>query len=88
MEIYVGNFAYSTTEQELLSLFSPYGAVDNVHLITDHYTRQSKGFGYIRMQRKQDGEEAIKRLHDSAVNDRKLVVKEAQSPSLRQGGRW
>ena len=88
MEIYVGNFAYSTTERELLSLFSPYGEVENVHLITDHYTRQSKGFGYIRMQSKLDGAEAIQKLHDTAVNDRKLVVKEAQSPSLRQGGRW
>jgi RNA recognition motif-containing protein len=88
MEIYVGNFAYSTTERELENLFSPYGIVENVHLITDLYTRQSKCFGYIRMERKQDGEKAIASLHDKTVKEQKIVVKKALSLSNRQGRRW
>jgi RNA recognition motif-containing protein len=88
VEIYVGNFAYSTTERELKRLFSPYGVVENVHLITDHYTRQSKCFGYIRMERHQDGEKAIENLHDKTVNEQKIVVKKAHSRSNRQGSRW
>lgn len=89
MELYVGNFSYLMTEQELKKLFSSYGIVENVHLITDHYTRQSKCFGYIRMERRQDAEKAIEKLNDTRVNEQKLVVKKALPMVRRQGGsRW
>lgn len=77
MELYVGNFAYATTEQELETLFSVHGIVDTVHIVTDLYTRQSKCFAYIEMQRTKDGENAIKILHGSGLARHRLVVREA-----------
>jgi len=89
MELYVGNFSYLMTERELKKLFSSYGIVENVHLITDHYTRQSKCFGYIRMERLQDAEKAIEKLHDKRVDEQNLVVRKALPMARRQGGsRW
>ncbi len=76
MELYVGNFAYATTEKELNKLFSLHGIVDTVLIVTDLYTRQSKCFAYIEMQRTKDGENAIKMLHGSGLATHKLVVRE------------
>jgi len=50
LEIYVGDFACTSTERELETLFSVHGVVKTVHLVTDRYTRQSKCFGSIEMQ--------------------------------------
>lgn len=84
MEIYVGNFAYATTEQELEKLFSVHGVVDTVHIVTDHYTRQSKCFAYVEMQRRKDGEQAIKMLHGSGLAKQKLVVRQSDPLPCRK----
>lgn len=84
MEIYVGNFVYSTTERELEKLFSVHGTVDTVHIVTDHYTRQSKCFGYIEMQRTKDGEKAIKMLNGSGLPESRLVVKNVSPLPCRE----
>ena len=84
MEIYVGNFDYSTTERELEKLFSVHGTVDTVHIVTDHYTRQSKCFGYIEMQRTRDGEKAIKMLNGSGLAESRLVVKKVSPLPCRE----
>ncbi len=78
MKLYVGNLHYSMTEIELGKLFSPYGSVLKVNLISDHYTRQSKCFGYVQMADSKEGYSAIQDLHGTRINnDRFLVVKEA-----------
>ena len=77
MKLYVGNFIYATTENELMKLFSPFGAVVNVRIIHDQFTRQSKCFGYVEMMTRGEGKKAIARLNGKKVNERSIVVKEA-----------
>ncbi|MET0621170.1 MAG: RNA-binding protein, partial [Thermoanaerobaculia bacterium] len=47
MKLYVGNLPYNTSEDDLRSLFSTYGAVSSVAIITDRDTGRSKGFGFV-----------------------------------------
>ncbi len=77
MKLYVGNFIYATTENELMELFSSHGSVVNVRIIHDYFTRQSKCFGYVDMMTRGEGKEAICRLNGKKGNERYLVVKEA-----------
>ncbi len=76
MKLYVGNLSYTMTETELGSLFTPHGSILKVNLISDHYTRQSKCFGYVQMANREEAAIAMRALHGAKVNDRLLVVKE------------
>ena len=49
MNIFVGNLAFTTTEQDLRQLFEPYGAVDTIRIMTDRETGRSRGFGFVEM---------------------------------------
>lgn len=77
MKLFVGNLCYTMSETALGNLFKSHGKVLRVNLITDHYTRQSKCLGYVEMANKTDGVDAIQTLHETNLNDRTLVVKEA-----------
>ena len=88
MEIYVGNLTHTMTASQVEELFSVFGRVRNVRIITDHYTRQSKNFGYVNMPIHEDGCNALAALDGQQVNDRALVVKEARSRDQRQGCGW
>jgi len=88
MELYVGNLTYTMTELELGKLFSIHGLVKSVNIITDHFTRQSKCFGYVEMHCKKEASKALEMLHGKAVNEQLLVVKKARSRSERQGQPW
>lgn len=78
MNIYVGNLSYNMTEQELKNAFQEYGSVVKATLITDRNTGRSKGFGFIEMESKADGEKAISNLDGSDVGGRKMKVNEAR----------
>ncbi len=78
MNIYVGNLSYSVTEDEMGELFAEYGEVSTVNIITDKYTGQSKGFGFVEMAKQADAEEAIKALNGSLVKGRNLKVNQAR----------
>ena len=88
MKLYVGNLSYTMTETDLDALFSPHGSVLKVNLISDHFTRQSKCFGYVQMADKKEGCSAMQALHGTRVNDRLLVVKEARPRDERDGLPW
>lgn len=88
MKLYVGNLSYTMTEIDLHTLFSPHGSVLKVNLISDHYTRQSKCFGYVQMANKKEACNAIEALHGTNINDRLLVVKEARPRDQRDGLLW
>jgi len=74
MNIYVGNLAYSVTEGQLRALFEDFGGVTSASLITDKYSGESKGFGFVEMDKQQDAEEAIKSLNGRALDGRNLTV--------------
>jgi RNA recognition motif-containing protein len=81
MKMYVGNLIYNMTEKELKNLFRPYGKVLSSHIITDHYTRQSKNMGYVEMAVKEEGKKALKALDGQEINDRCIVVRKARTTS-------
>ena len=89
MNIYVGNLSFEVTEQELQETFEAFGEVTSVKIIKDKYSGQSKGFGFVEMPEKGDGESAINSLKDKDLKGRKLNVNEARprSGGGRQGGR-
>jgi RNA recognition motif-containing protein len=78
MNIYVGNLAYSVTEDELRSAFGEFGEVSSVNLIIDRGTGQSKGFGFVEMPDGSAANEAIKSLNGTPLNGRNLKVNEAK----------
>ncbi len=78
MNIYVGNLPYNITEDELKDVFAEHGAVDRVTLITDKYTGESKGFGFIEMPTQSEAEEAVKSLDGSSVKGRNIKVNQAR----------
>lgn len=78
MRLYVGNFNYATTELELKKLFAKQGPVVNVRIVQEQATRQSKCFGFVKMETKSDGEKAINALHGKLVNKQHLEVRKAK----------
>jgi len=88
MKLYVGNFTHTMTELELKKIFSCHGYVHSVRIITDHFTRQSKCFGYVEMGCEHDATKAVEKLHGSTVNEQLLVVKKARSRDERRGRPW
>lgn len=83
MNIYVGNLSYRLTEDELRELFTEYGEVSSVNIITDKYSGQSKGFGFVEMPVQSEAEEAIKALNSSPIKGRDLKVNEARPRTER-----
>jgi hypothetical protein len=88
MKLYVGNLVYNMTESELHDLFSACGPVVSVRIITDHFTRQSKNFGYVEMSTPGDSLRAVEQLNGKQINNRSLVVRQARSRSERRGCGW
>ncbi|MFC1901038.1 RNA recognition motif domain-containing protein [Chloroflexota bacterium] len=86
MKIYVGNLSYEITEQDLRQEFEPFGGVDSVSVITDKYNGQSKGFAFIEMSSKAEGEAAITGLSGKVLNERTIVVNEARPRTDNRSG--
>jgi len=88
-KIYVGNMSYSTTEDSIRSLFASYGEVVSVNLITDRYTGESKGFGFVEMAQDEQASAAISALNGRELDGRQLRVDMAQDKprgDSRSGG--
>jgi RNA recognition motif-containing protein len=83
MNIYVGNLAYSVTEDELRNAFSEFGEVSSVNLIIDRGTGQSKGFGFVEMPDNSEADEAIKALNGVPLNGRSIKVNQAKPREQR-----
>lgn len=76
-KLFVGGLPYSTTEDELRELFTPFGEVSSVAIITDRMTGRSKGFGFVEMD-DAAADAAIEKLHGSDFGGRALTVNEAR----------
>ena len=77
MKLYVGNLPWSIGNQELEDLFSNYGAVTSVNVITDRDTKRSRGFGFVELD--SGGPEAIDAMNEAEVEGRKIIVNEARA---------
>ena len=89
MKIYVGNLSYDITEDELRQEFMAFGAVESVNIITDKYSGQPKGFGFIEMPSISEGQAAINALNEKVLKERTLNVSAARPRSdNRDGGSY
>jgi cold-inducible RNA-binding protein len=80
IKLYVGNLSYEMTEEQLNTLFSEAGEVTSAKIITDRHTGQPRGFGFVEMETKLDGQKAISMLNGRSVDGRPLAVNEARPP--------
>ncbi len=87
MKLYIGNLSFSTTEGELTALFSEVGTIQSVRLMTDRETGQSRGFAFIELSDRSEGEAAISRFNGHMLNNRPMKVNEAQPQENRGGNR-
>jgi RNA recognition motif-containing protein len=85
MKLYVGNLSYSASETELRDLFSQYGTVESVAVITDRDTGRSKGFGFVEFANDQEAQAAISGLNGKDMSGRSLTVSQAR-PKTEGGG--
>lgn len=85
MKLFVGNFSFNTTEDDLRALFQPYGNIDSVAVVTDRDTGRSRGFGFVEMPDRSQAEKAIEALNGKQVGGRTLNINEAR-PKADNGG--
>jgi RNA recognition motif-containing protein len=85
-KIYVGGLPYSTTEQQLSDLFAAHGSVASARIITDKFTGQSRGFGFVEMSSDAEAQAAITALNGTQLGGRTLTVNEARPQEPRSGG--
>ena len=86
MKIYVGNLSYEVTEQDLRQEFEAFGQITSVDIITDKHSGQPKGFGFVEMATKSEGEAAIAGLNGKTLKERAVVVNEARPRTDNRGG--
>ena len=85
-KIYVGGLPYSATEAEMEALFAEHGTVQSARVITDKFTGQSRGFGFVEMSTSEEAEAAISALNSTEMGGRTLTVNEAKPMAPRSGG--
>jgi RNA recognition motif-containing protein len=91
MKIYVGNLSYDLSENDLKDVFTPYGEVASVKIMTDKFTGRSKGFAFVEMPNDAEANNAINGLNDVEVAQRSIKVNEARERTFdnnrpRSGG--
>jgi len=83
MNIYVGNLPYNVTDADLRETFSRFGEVSSVHLISDKYSGESKGFGFVEMDNNSQADTAIKALNGTDLKGRNITVNQAKPKTDR-----
>ena len=86
MKLYVGNLAFQTSSNDLQQLFAQAGTVESASVIEDRDTGRSRGFGFVEMSSKEEGEAAISQFNGKEFNGRNLTVNEARPREDRGGG--
>ena len=86
--IYVGGLPFSANDEQLSAVFTPHGAVSSAKVITDKFSGQSRGFGFVEMSNDEEALAAIEKLNGSDMGGRKLTVNEARpmEPRGNRGG--
>ena len=86
MNIYIGNLPYSISEDDLRDLFAAHGEVSSANIIMDRDSGRSKGFGFVEMPDKAQGEAAINAINQTDVQGRSVRVNEARPRNDNRGG--
>ncbi len=86
MKLYVGNLSFDTSGEDLQQLFTQAGTVESSAVVEDRETGRSRGFGFIEMSSKEEGQKAIEQFNGMEVGGRALTVNEAKPRENRTGG--
>ena len=86
MKLYVGNLSFSTSNQDLSDLFAQVGSVETASVVEDRETGRSRGFGFVEMASREEGEKAIEELNGKEFGGRELKVNEAKPRENRGFG--
>src|SRR3979411_1088677 len=87
MKLYVGNLSFQTSSEDLQQLFAQAGTVESASVVEDRETGRSRGFGFVEMATKEEGEAAIQQFNGKEFNARNLNVNEARPREDRGGAR-
>jgi len=85
-KLYVGGLSYSTTSESLREYFAQCGTVESATVVTDRFSGQSRGFGFVEMSTPAEAQDAIAKLNDQMFEGRKLLVSVAKAPGNSGGG--
>jgi cold-inducible RNA-binding protein len=86
MKLYVGNLSYQTSSDDLQQLFAKAGTVETASVVEDRETGRSRGFGFVEMSSKEEGNAAIQQFNGQELGGRALNVNEAKPRENRNGG--
>ena len=87
--MFVGGLPYSVTEERLREVFEARGSVESADVVTDKFTGQSRGFGFVEMGSVAEAEAAITALNETDLDGRQITVAEARERQRGGGGdRW
>jgi RNA recognition motif-containing protein len=86
VKLYVGGLSYSTTAETLRAEFSQCGKVESATVITDRYSGQSRGFGFVEMATSEEAQSAISKLNGQRLDGRAITVELANPQGARPGG--
>src|SRR5437763_3687569 len=87
MKLYVGNLSFQTSSEDLQELFKQAGTVESASVVEDRETGRSRGFGFVEMASKEEGQAAIAQFNGKKLGGRQLTVNEARQREVRGGGR-
>ncbi|MBI5191572.1 MAG: RNA-binding protein [Nitrospirae bacterium] len=85
-KLYVGNLSFKCADSDLEELFSQAGTVTSVKIITDSYSGQSRGFGFVEMGTDEEAQKAVEMFNGKPFMQRDLTVNEARPQQRREGG--
>jgi len=86
MNLYVGNLSYDVTTAELEELFGTVGTVKSANVITDRFSGESRGFGFVEIESKDEANAAIEQLNGKELKGKKIIINEAKPRQDRRGG--
>jgi RNA recognition motif-containing protein len=86
IKLYVGNLSFNTTSEDLRDYFSQAGTVESASVVEDRDTGRSRGFGFVEMSSREEGEAAIAQFNGKEFGGRSLTVNEARPREDRGGG--
>jgi cold-inducible RNA-binding protein len=87
MKLYVGNLSFETSSADLQQMFAQVGTVESASVVEDRDTGRSRGFGFVEMSSKEEGNAAIAQFDGKELQGRNLKVNEAKPREDRGGGR-